>query len=74
MDQNWKSQEVLMTVRDGVYLTPEQEARLRLAEDSHSRPDLRRTAASLLFALARRLDPETGAPSWAPEQTQGRPA
>jgi hypothetical protein len=74
MDLNWKSEEALMTVRDGVALTPGQEARMRLAEESRRGRDLRRGAASVLVALARRLDPEAASPVWPAERVEGRPA
>jgi len=76
MDVNWKIEEALMTVRDGIQLTPEQEARMQMAQAQPRHPrDLRRTVASALVALARRLDPESAASAGVTlEHVQGRPA
>lgn len=73
MDLNWKVEEVLMTIRDGIQLTPAQEARMQLAQERHPAGGLRRAAASALVALARRLDPDSKA-AWLPKQAQPRPA
>jgi hypothetical protein len=76
MDINWKTEEVLMTLRDGVYLTPEQEARMQIALTPRRHPgDLRRAAATAMLAVARRLDPESvTSPGVTLEHVQGRPA
>ncbi len=74
MDVNWKIEEALITVRDGIQLTPEQAARMQMAQAPRENTrDLRRTAAAALVAVARKLDPEAAA-AWPSEAVQGRPA
>jgi hypothetical protein len=75
MDVNWRTEEALMTVRDGIQLTPEQEARMQIAQADHRRPrDLRRSAALVLVALARRLDPESARSAGAALVAGSRPS